>query len=332
MDYSVSVIIPAYNVEKWLRECLDSVCGQSLRNIEIVCINDGSPDHSLEIMKEYAARDDRFLIIDKQNEGVGAARNDGIRAAHGEFVAFMDPDDKYPDSDTLRVLYNAAKEHDVLAAGGYFGCIDENSKPVPKSRSYYGVDFSCAGLTQYQDFQCDYQFQAYVFQREFLIRNKLFFPMYSRFQDPPFFVRTMTAMGSFYAVDRMTYLYRPGIMKSKFKFQKAFDLMCGITDNLILSKEKEYARLHFISAMRLLTDASLMVKSMPDDERFYDLVWKYIKTAGLIDEGLIRDAGYELPEPVLPALFTQMIDESKKYRALRAHKSVRAIEKLFSLS
>ena len=121
-------------------------------------------------------------------------------------------------------------------------------------------------------------------------------------------------------------------MKSKFKFQKAFDLMCGITDNLILSKEKEFARLHFISAMRLLTDASLMVKSMPDDERFYDLVWKYIKTAGMIDEGLIRDAGYELPKPVLPALFTQMIDESKKYRALRKHKSVRAIEKLISLS
>ena len=134
MAPDVSVIIPVYNVEKWLRECLDSVCGQSLRNIEIVCINDGSPDHSLEIMKEYAARDDRFLIIDKQNEGVGAARNDGIRAAHGEFVAFMDPDDKYPDSDTLRLLYDAAKEH---VWGGFLMCrIDAVSRfsvrlPVP---------------------------------------------------------------------------------------------------------------------------------------------------------------------------------------------------------
>ena len=76
-----------YNAEKWLRECLDSVSSQSLREIEIICVNDGSPDHSLAILKEYAAKDSRIVIIDKQNEGVGAARNDGIRSARGEFIA-----------------------------------------------------------------------------------------------------------------------------------------------------------------------------------------------------------------------------------------------------
>ena len=329
MNFSVSVIIPVYNVEKWLRECLDSVCGQSLKSIEILCINDGSTDHSLDILKEYVAGDDRIVIIDKANEGVGAARNDGIRAAKGEYVAFMDPDDKYPDSDTLRLLYDAAKKHNVLAAGGYFGCIDENSKPVPKSRSYYGVDFSCSGLIQYRDFQCDYQFQAYVFQKSFLIRNNLFFPRYSRFQDPPFFVSVMTAAETFYAVNQMTYLYRAGIGKPKFKFEKAFDLMCGITDNLVLSKEKGFERLHYLSAMRLLTDAAALVESIIDDNRIYELIWKYIKTAGLIDDEWIADAGYSLPDPILPKLFVHMIEESKRYKSMRKYRLVRGIEKLF---
>ena len=136
MTPSVSVIIPVYNVEKWLRESLDSVCSQTLKNIEIICVNDGSPDHSLDILKEYAAHDERIVIIDKENEGVGAARNDGIRAAKGEYVIFLDPDDKYPGPETLELLYNAAKEHGVLVAGGYLGTMSENGEQIPKSRSF----------------------------------------------------------------------------------------------------------------------------------------------------------------------------------------------------
>ena len=89
----ISIIIPVYNMEEYLGECLDSVLGQSLTDIEAIAINDGSKDSSLEILKAYAAKDSRIIIIDKANEGVGAARNDGIDRATGEFVAFMDCDD-----------------------------------------------------------------------------------------------------------------------------------------------------------------------------------------------------------------------------------------------
>ena len=71
----VSVIIPVYNVEKYLRECLDSVVNQTLKDIEIICVNDGSTDNSLEILKEYAQKDNRIIVIDKVNEGVSIARN-----------------------------------------------------------------------------------------------------------------------------------------------------------------------------------------------------------------------------------------------------------------
>ena len=81
MAPKVSVIVPVYNTAKYLPECLDSILSQTLKDIEAVAINDGSPDNSIDILKEYAAKDERLKIIDKKNEGVGKARNDGIRAA-----------------------------------------------------------------------------------------------------------------------------------------------------------------------------------------------------------------------------------------------------------
>ena len=89
----VSIVIPVYNVERYLCECLDSVLSQTLRDIEVICVNDGSTDGSLAILKEYEARDSRLRVIDKQNEGVSVARNTGLDAAQGEFILFVDADD-----------------------------------------------------------------------------------------------------------------------------------------------------------------------------------------------------------------------------------------------
>ncbi len=89
----LSVIIPVYNVEKYLIRCLNSVCTQSEENIEIICVNDGSTDCSLEILNSFAERDKRIRIISKENGGLGAARNTGIEAARGKYLAFVDSDD-----------------------------------------------------------------------------------------------------------------------------------------------------------------------------------------------------------------------------------------------
>ena len=106
----VSVIIPVYNVEIYIRKCLDSVCNQTLRDIEIICINDCSPDNCLEILKEYQRNDNRVKIIDfKENKGVAIARNEGIKIAKGEYIGFVDPDD-WIDLDFYEKLYNKAKE------------------------------------------------------------------------------------------------------------------------------------------------------------------------------------------------------------------------------
>ena len=104
----VSVIIPVYNVEQYLRQSLDSILGQTLEDIELLCVNDGSTDKSLEILQEYASKDERVKIFDKENEGQGVGRNIGIKNATGEFIAFVDPDD-WVEPDMYEKMYNQAK-------------------------------------------------------------------------------------------------------------------------------------------------------------------------------------------------------------------------------
>ena len=117
----ISIIIPVYNVENYLSECLDSIISQTLKDIEIICINDGSTDNSLKILQEYKTKDNRITIIDKKNEGSGIARNLGMAGAKGEYIYFADSDDWLADCSVLEKIYNAAEKNclDILIFGGY---------------------------------------------------------------------------------------------------------------------------------------------------------------------------------------------------------------------
>ena len=104
-----SVVIPAYNAAPWLRACLDSVLGQTLRDVEVTCIDDGSTDGSAEIVEEYAAKDPRVRVLrQSENLGQGAARNRGLEGARGEYIYFMDADDELAFDDALERLVNEA--------------------------------------------------------------------------------------------------------------------------------------------------------------------------------------------------------------------------------
>ena len=105
----LSIIVPCYKVEKYLPRCLDSLVNQTLEDIEIICINDGSPDNCLKILKEYQKKyKDKIVIIDKKNEGVWRGRKDGIKKATGEFIGFVDSDD-YVDVTFAEKLYSKAR-------------------------------------------------------------------------------------------------------------------------------------------------------------------------------------------------------------------------------
>lgn len=108
----VSIILPIYNVSQYLRECLDSVTGQTLQDIEIICVNDGSTDDSLDIIHEYAAKDDRIEVLTGPNGGYGKAMNKGLDRATGEYVGIVEPDD-YVVPEMFADLYDTAKAHDL---------------------------------------------------------------------------------------------------------------------------------------------------------------------------------------------------------------------------
>lgn len=125
----ISVIVPVYNVERYLRQCLDSIVNQTYQNLEIILVDDGSPDNCGAICDEYAEKDGRIIVIHKENGGVRAARNDGIERATGDWVAFADSDD-WCEMDYYEQLIKAVGNHkaDVICAGGY--CKEYPSKSI----------------------------------------------------------------------------------------------------------------------------------------------------------------------------------------------------------
>lgn len=107
---AISIVIPVYNLEKYIKKCLNSVLMQTFDNFEIICVNDGSTDSSLDILKEYASADKRIKIINQTNSGAGTARNNGLKHSVGKYVQFLDGDD-YFEPQMLEKLYNLAEKH-----------------------------------------------------------------------------------------------------------------------------------------------------------------------------------------------------------------------------
>lgn len=109
MNPKVSIILPIYGVEKYLSRCMDSVLNQTLRDIEIIMVDDESPDSCPKMCDDFAAQDSRIKVVHKKNGGLGYARNSGLDVATGEYVAFLDSDD-FVELDAYEHLYNAAKK------------------------------------------------------------------------------------------------------------------------------------------------------------------------------------------------------------------------------
>ena len=112
----ITIVVPVYNVEKYLRKCIDSILNQTYKNLEIILVDDGSPDNCGQICDEYAKKDNRIKVIHKENGGVSQARNVGIDNSNGEFIAFVDPDD-YIEKEMLYKLKNNIENVDLSGCG-----------------------------------------------------------------------------------------------------------------------------------------------------------------------------------------------------------------------
>lgn len=173
----LSVVIPVYNVEPYLRECLDSVLSQSYADWEAVCVNDGSTDGSATILEEYAAKDQRIQVITRSNGGLSAARNTGMNAAQGEYILFLDSDD-WLESNALEVVVCSLNGEDMLCFSGRrfveetktFNFADELLEKAYES----GMEYYNENALQSRDFA----FECVVlraYKRNFLTDNGLWF-------------------------------------------------------------------------------------------------------------------------------------------------------------
>ena len=201
----VSVIVPVYNVEPYLRRCLDSLVNQTLKDIEIICINDCSPDNSLSILREYAEKDGRINVIDfEKNQGVSVARNAGIESAKGEYIGFVDPDD-YVDLDFYEKLHEKAKETDADMVKASLkrktaGRIKEDSylASIKKSK-YYNELYHC----------------CYIYRVNFLKKYQINYPRGIRFsEDAVFLVKSLFYSNKIEIVDNVFYHYQYGAASS----------------------------------------------------------------------------------------------------------------------
>lgn len=122
----ISIIIPVYNAQDYLKKCLDSIIEQDLKDIEIICIDDGSHDNSLQILKNYAKQETRLIYKSQTNKGVSAARNLGLQIAKGDYILFVDADDYLADN-SLKYLYSCAQNNNLdLLVFGYYHVLGKN--------------------------------------------------------------------------------------------------------------------------------------------------------------------------------------------------------------
>lgn len=152
----ISIILPIYNVEKFLENSLKSVISQTIKEIEIICVNDGSADNSLKILKDFQQKDNRIILINQENLGSGIARNNGMKIATGEYIGFLDADDYLFDENALSSLYDKAKNSNSNMCGGNFKIIHDGN--------YSGITEFDKGIKEKEKVYKD--FTNFVFKEE----------------------------------------------------------------------------------------------------------------------------------------------------------------------
>ena len=244
----ISVIIPMYNAENYISYCLNKLRQQELSNIEIICIDDGSTDHTAEKVLNAAQADPRIRLLRQENSGPGVARNLGMDQAHGQYIAFLDADDEYPNNETLKELYEKAVQSKLSIVGGSIivrqpdGRLDDTFEG-----EFDGQQFHSSGPIQYSDYQYDFGFYRFIYSRELIHHNNIRFPELRYFEDPIFMVKAFWCAGSFFAMEKPTYLYNcthPNV-NWKTKTTQVIDIFRGIRENLCFSAENHLPRLHW---------------------------------------------------------------------------------------
>ena len=212
----ISVIVPVYNVEKYLPQCLESIIGQTFDDIEIICVNDGSTDNSRKILAQYAQKDSRIKIVDKKNGGLSSARNAGMKVAQGEYYSFIDSDD-WIDETMLEKLYNSMVALDTDISICAVHQFDETRQELDDSNPYYTLGFfdesfdnRAFSYVDTKPFLLDVCVMAWnkLYRKSFIEECQVEFPEGLIFEDGPFFFSIFFKTKKVSIVRDFLYYYR----------------------------------------------------------------------------------------------------------------------------
>lgn len=252
----ISIIIPVYNVELYLEKCLNSIINQTYKNIEIICINDGSKDNSLNILKKYQKKDKRITIIDKKNNGLSSARNNGIKVSTGEYITFVDSDD-WLEKNAIEILYNTIKKENVdVVRGNYCINYDYNDTNIKnkgnlyklENQKYYTQDKNFANkiIDKFITGKIPCYSCLFLIKKE--ITNKISFKEDIKFmEDTIFFQELMNNIDSIYLLDKPLYHYYQNpnsLSRSNKNYTKNMYILIEINKitNKIMINSKFYSK------------------------------------------------------------------------------------------
>ena len=238
-----SILIPVYNVEKYLRECLDSVVAQTYSDWEAICVNDGSTDGSASILEEYAAGDSRFTIVSKTNGGLSSARNVGLDASKGEYILFLDSDD-WLEMNALDSLAGQLDGEDLMCFSGrrYFEAEGKLMAPdrLTERRYLSGMDYYNENALARRDFA----FVCVVlrsYKRSFLLENGLRFKEGILHEDDLFTPQACYYAKGISVIDECLYNYRvrPNSITTTVNMKRLVDLMSTANELAAFFVQKE---------------------------------------------------------------------------------------------
>lgn len=227
--YKVSIIVPVYGVEKYIDKCLDSLVKQSLKEIEIIVVNDGTKDNSQKIIDKYVKKyPDKIKSYIKENGGQGSARNYGLKKAMGEYIGYVDSDD-FVEKDMYKKLYNKANEndYDIVVCGNYNVSEDYKTKNIDTFTNDYNTDLENVFFGKMAVWNK-------IYKRDILIKNKLEFKEKVWYEDLAFTLKTVMNSNTFAFIDEplYDYLIREGSTMNNSNVQRNLEILDAFDDIL----------------------------------------------------------------------------------------------------
>lgn len=273
----ISIIVPVYNVEQYLDKCITSICNQTYVNLELILIDDGSTDSSLEICKNYASRDKRIIVLHKENGGQGSARNMGLDTCTGEYISFLDSDDSL-QIDCIEKLYSNLIERNLEISACNYGRYNENEELLSLNESQY-ADFVIDGIEAQKRIwyvECiNLSPWGKLYKRD-LWKNV-------RFKECRFYEDYATMHKIYLQVKRFGYLHEPGVnylvrigSDVRTYNEKKLGVLDIADDTVVYCQDKQPDLLN-AAITKAVSSYFHIYLNMPENDTKYDAYYKRIR-------------------------------------------------------